>query len=84
MCLAWSRDTFSGRVLEMVFPEEAEDYSPVRNLSISLSRTRQGYPTVSGMTARCHCPAAQGRRVDAVLTAQPRSVSGGSCCGLAV
>ncbi|KAB0401189.1 hypothetical protein E2I00_002981, partial [Balaenoptera physalus] len=36
-----------------------------------LSCTRQGCPTVSGMTVHCHCPAAQGRRAAAAPTAHP-------------
>lgn len=36
-----------------------------------LSCTRQGCPTVSGMTVHHHCPAAQGRRAAAAPTAHP-------------
>ena len=36
-----------------------------------LSCTRQGCPTVSGMTVHRHCPAAQGRRAAAAPTAHP-------------
>lgn len=47
----------------------------------ALSCTRQGCPTVSGMTVHCHCPAAQGRRVAAAPTVHLGGVSEGAVGG---
>lgn len=63
-----------GRLLGVGFPQEAEGRcapAPQGPSGSGLSCTRQGCPTVSGMTVHCHCPAAQGRRAVAVPTAQP-------------
>lgn len=43
----------------------------------ALSCTRQGCPTVSGMTVHCHCPASQGRRIAAAPTVHCGGVSEG-------